>query len=67
MKIGTFAEYKGYIGSIEYSIRHRNFHGRLINTKDFVSYESDTIENLFDKFHRAVDNCLSKKLENSML
>lgn len=58
MRIGTFVEYNGYTGSIEYSPEDGIYHGCLIDIKDFVNYEANAVENLFDEFHKAVDDYL---------
>lgn len=59
MKIGTFVEYKGYTGSIEYSTEDKIHYGSLLDIKDFINYEADTIKELFDEFHKAVDDYLT--------
>lgn len=59
MKIGTFVEYKGYAGSIEYSTEDKIYYGSLLDIRDFISYEADTIEELFEEFHKTVDDYLS--------
>ena len=43
MRIGQFAKYKGYIGSIEYEPDDDSYHGLLVNTDDFVNYVGDSI------------------------
>lgn len=59
MRIGTFVEYKGYTGSIEYSPEDKIHYGSLLYIKDFINYEANTVEDLFDEFHKAVDDYLS--------
>lgn len=71
MKIGTFTEYKGYIGSIEFSVEDNQHHGSVQNISDLVNYGADTIEELFEQYHNAVDSYidLRKKIykENNLL
>lgn len=58
MRIGTFNEYKGFIGTIEYSAEDRTHHGSIKNIRDYVNYEANNIEELFEEFHKTVDNYL---------
>lgn len=58
MRIGTFSKYRGFIGTIEYSIEDMIYHGSIENIRDFVNYEADNIEELFEEFHKAVDDYL---------
>lgn len=58
MRIGTFSEYKGVIGTIEYSAEDRIYHGSIENIRDYVNYEANNIEELFEEFHKAVDDYL---------
>ena len=52
----TFTDYKGYVGSIEKT--DGRYHGYLLNTKDFVNYTADSLEELEKEFHKAVDDYL---------
>ena len=63
MKFGQFVEYKGYVGSIEYSIEDGVYYGSLLNIKDFVNYEGDNIEELYEYYHEAVDDYIEFKKE----
>ena len=63
MNIGTFKEYKGYIGSIEFSVEDNRHHGTLLDIKDFVNYCSDSIEELYEQFKNAVDDYIEFKRE----
>ena len=51
-------EYKGYIGSIEYSSEDRCFFGKLEMINDLVTFESNNAEELETNFHNAVDDYL---------
>lgn len=54
----TMLEYKGYLGSIEYSDDDEVFHGRLEFIRDLVTYEGDNAKNLKAAFQEAVDDYL---------
>jgi len=51
-------EYKGYIGSIEYSSEDKCFFGKLEMIDDIVTFEATTTQELEDNFHSAVDDYL---------
>ncbi|PHS38692.1 MAG: toxin-antitoxin system HicB family antitoxin [Sulfurovum sp.] len=51
-------EYKGYIGSIEYSPEDTCFFGKLEMIDDLVTFESDNAKELEENFHDAVDEYL---------
>ncbi|XEU83988.1 hypothetical protein P7L72_01670 (plasmid) [Tistrella mobilis] len=52
-------EYKGYLGSVEYSGEDEALHGRLEFTRDLVTYDGMDEKDLKAAFHEAVDNTLS--------
>lgn len=52
-------EYKGYIGSVEFSAEDEVFHGKLEGIRDLVSYEATEVEGLKRAFHQAVDDYLT--------
>lgn len=62
-KIGQFAEYKGYEGTIEYSPDDNTYFGTLLNITDFVNYEGGTIEELYKYYQEAVDIYIEMKNE----
>lgn len=51
-------EYKGYIGSIEYSPEDKCFFGKLEMIDDLVTFEANNAQDLEDHFHTAVDEYL---------
>jgi len=51
-------EYKGYIGSIEYSSEDKCFFGKLEMINDLVTFEATNAEELETNFHNAVDEYL---------
>lgn len=63
MRIGTFSEYKGYIGTIEYDPNSKSHYGRLCNTEDLITYYSKTIEELFVEYKKSIDDYIAMKNE----
>ena len=48
-------EYKGYIGSIEYSSEDKCFFGKLEMIDDLVTFEATTAQELEDNFKKCVE------------
>lgn len=63
MKIGRFVEYKGYVGSIEYSSEDGVYHGKLLDIEDFINYEGNTVEELYQRYQESVDDYIEFKKE----
>ena len=55
MRIGQFVEYKGYVGTIEYSPEDNIYYGHLLNIEDFISYDGSSVEELYIDYQGAVD------------
>ncbi|NOX16462.1 MAG: type II toxin-antitoxin system HicB family antitoxin, partial [Epsilonproteobacteria bacterium] len=51
-------EYKGYIGSVEYSPEDKCFLGKLEMINDLVTFEAITAKELKQNFHNAADEYL---------
>ena len=56
--IGYFTEYRGYKGTIEYDYEDHIYHGKIINTDDFVNYHAKNMDKLREEFKNAVDDYL---------
>lgn len=56
--MSSMYHYKGYEGTIAYSLEDRCFYGKIAFIRDLILYESDTIENLEKEFRDAVDDYL---------
>ena len=56
MLIGKFAEYRGYTGTIEYDYKSGIHHGKLINIGDLITYEADSVEELYEEYKRVIDD-----------
>ncbi len=52
-------EYKGYIGSVEFSAEDECFHGKLLYIRDLVTYEATTAKSLLKAFRSAIDDYLT--------
>lgn len=48
-------EYKGYIGSVEFSEQDIIFFGKILGIQALVSYEGKDAKSLIEDFHNAVD------------
>ena len=55
MRIGQFIEYKGYVGTIEYSPEDNIYYGHLLNIEDSISYDGSSVEELYIDYQGAVD------------
>lgn len=51
-------EYKGYIGSVEFSEEDGLFFGKVQGIRSLISYEGDNAKDLVADFHEAVDDYL---------
>lgn len=51
-------EYKGYIGSVEFSEEDSVFFGKVMGIRSLISYEGTTASELVGDFHQAVDDYL---------
>jgi len=52
-------EYKGYIGKVELDDEAGVFHGEVINIRDVITFEGETVEELRQAFHESVDDYLA--------
>ena len=51
-------EYKGYVGSVEFSEKDGVFYGKVQGIRSLISYEGTTASGLVSDFHEAVDDYL---------
>ena len=58
-------EYKGYIGSVEYSPEDEILYGQILGINAAASYEGKTMDELRTDFHDAVDSYLSLQKNSS--
>ena len=51
-------EYKGYVGSVEFSEEDALFYGKVLGIRALISYEGTNAAELVADFHGAVDDYL---------
>ena len=59
IRMNNTLEYKGYVGSVEFSEQHRIFHGKVQGIHASISYEGTSINELTKDFHEAIDSYLA--------
>jgi predicted HicB family RNase H-like nuclease len=52
-------EYKGYIGTVEYDPEAGIFHGDVINTRDVVTFQGTTVEEIERAFKDSIDDYIT--------
>jgi predicted HicB family RNase H-like nuclease len=50
--------YKGYIGHVEFDSEAEIFHGEVINTRDVITYQGETVKQLKKAFKDSIDDYL---------
>ena len=60
-------EYKGYIGSVEFSEEDGIFFGKVMGIRSLISYEGTDAKSLVEDFHGAVDDYLLLCEENGKI
>mgnify|MGYP004476308591 FL=1 len=53
-------EYKGYVGSVEFSEEDALFFGEVLGVRALISYEGENARDLVEDFHSAVDDYLER-------
>ena len=67
-------QYKGYVGSVEFSEEDGIFYGKVMGIRSLISYEGESAKELLDDFHGAIDdylegrrkaprNCIQRQLQ----
>lgn len=57
--MNSIMEYKGYIGSVEFSEKDFLFYGKVQGIRSLISYEGTNGKELISDFHNAVDDYLA--------
>lgn len=52
-------EYKGYVGSVEFSEKDGVFYGKVMGIRALISYEGTNAKELIEDFHGAVEDYLA--------
>ena len=51
-------KYKDYFGTVFFSEEDQVFHGKVLGTTDSISFEGESVKELTEDFHNAVDEYL---------
>ena len=54
-------KYKGFIGSVNFSEEDSVFFGKIEGINGMVNFEGQSVQELTDAFHEAVDDFVKKK------
>ena len=57
--MNNIIQYKGYIGSIEFSEEDGIFYGKVLGIRSLISYEGESAQELLNDFHGAIDDYLA--------
>ena len=52
-------EYKGYLGKVEYDDEAKLFHGEIINIRDVITFQGESVKELTKALHDSVDDYLA--------
>jgi predicted HicB family RNase H-like nuclease len=52
-------EYKGYLGTVEYDADAKLFHGDVVNTRDVITFQGTTVEEIEKAFKDSIDDYLT--------
>jgi predicted HicB family RNase H-like nuclease len=51
-------EYKGYIGAVQFDEEAEIFHGEVINLRDVITFQANSVEGLKQEFHDSIEDYL---------
>ncbi len=57
--MNNIMQYKGYVGSVEFSENDGVLFGKVQGIRSLISYEGTSVQELLDDFHGAVDDYLT--------
>ena len=57
--MNNIMQYKGYVGSVEFSEADKVLYGKVQGIRSLISYEGITVQELLEDFHGAVDDYLA--------
>ncbi|MBU0510282.1 MAG: type II toxin-antitoxin system HicB family antitoxin [Chloroflexi bacterium] len=58
-------EYKGYVGKVEYDDEAGIFHGEVINLRDVITFQGDSVDDIRQAFRDSVDDYLEFCVERN--
>lgn len=60
-------EYKGYVGLVEFDSEAKIFHGDIINTRDVITFQGKTVDEIETAFKESIDYyiqwCMEENIE----
>lgn len=56
--MNNILEYKGYCGTVDFSVTDNTLFGKVIGVQSLISYEGDSVQTLKDDFEGAIDDYL---------
>ena len=51
-------EYKGFIGNVEFDAEAKIFHGDVINTRDIITFQGKSVQEIEKAFRESIDDYL---------
>jgi len=51
-------QHKGYTGHVEFDAEASLFHGEVLDTRDIITFQGRSVEELEDAFHESVEDYL---------
>lgn len=51
-------EYKGYVGCVTFDDEADIFHGEVVNTRDVITFQGMSVEQIREAFHESIDEYL---------
>ena len=52
-------EYKGYLGTVEYDAQAKIFHGDIINTRDVITFQGTTVNEIERAFEDSINDYIA--------
>ena len=52
-------EYKGYVGKVEFDDEARIFHGEVLDTRDVITFQGQSVDELQKAFQESIDDYLA--------
>lgn len=59
-------EYKGYLGDVTFDSDAHIFHGEVLNTRDVITFQGKTVDELELAFQESIDDYLEWCLEDGV-
>ena len=51
-------KYKGYTGKVEFDDQARLFHGEILDTRDVITFQGDSVDDIEKSFRESIDDYL---------